>query len=565
MKPLRLFLEAFGPYLSPAELDFALLRDDPLFLITGPTGGGKTALLDAMCFALYCRATGGKRLFPAMRCSAAPEETPTTVEFDFSLLGKTYRFRRSLSVRTNRNTGEKRLRDTHECFVLEEKGFTLLESGSESAVRKKAEELLHLTCEQFSQVVVLPQGEFLRLLRAGSREKGEILETLFSAGLWRELMDSFSMRAKALESDVTRLSVKRDSLLAQTELSSCEELSKALKALAQKESARRKEAEALQKELREKEKLLRLLEDFERKKTALQKAQTKARESGEKLKGLQDAAPLTEEKRKRVQALRQQAVRAARESTALQKQREEWERLQEQKKKAEELSRQLKVEEKALEKQQNLGKELSERLSRGESFVQQAQESTALLPALLEEEGKLQSILSAFSELDALGKGREEAERALEEQEKQVQAKKLLADALSEKLAAAEAILRGNSALALSHTLKPGKPCPVCGSPTHPHPAAGAEHALEPGAIEVLREEEQNARQEALKAVSRHGVLTESAAKARGQEEKQKAVTEGFEISRELAEKRAEENRALLETHRAAAGKLSAARERHFS
>ncbi len=562
MRPLRLFLESFGPYRNPTELDFTLLRDNPLLLITGPTGGGKTALLDAMSFALYCRATGGRRSFAAMRCSSSPEESPTTVEFDFSLLGKTYRFRRSLSVRVNRNTGERRLKDTHECFVREEEGFTLLESGSESAVRKKAEELLHLSCEQFSQVVVLPQGEFLRLLRAGSREKGEILETLFSAGLWRELMESFSTRLRALENDVTKLSAKRDSLLSQAELSSCEELSEALKALVKKEEARRKEAEALQKELREKEKLLRLLEEFERKKTALEKAQATARESGKKLKGLQDAAVLTEEKRKKVQALRQQAVCAARESAAVQKQREEWERLQEQKKKAEELSLQLKAEEKALEKQRELGKELSGRLSTGESFVHQAQESAALLPALLEEEGRLQSILSAFSELDALGKSREETQRALREQEKRVQAKKLLADTLSERLASAEAILRGNSALALSHSLKPGEPCPVCGALEHPHPASGAEQALEPGAIELLREEEQNARQEALKAISRHGVLAESAAKAKEQEEKQQTVTQGFAISREQAEKKAEENRSLLETHRTAAGKLSAAREK---
>lgn len=68
----------------------------------------------------------------------------------------------------------------------------LLESGSESAVRRRAEELLHLNCTQFSQVVVLPQGDFLRLLRASSKEKAEMLETLFSAGLWRNVMESFS-------------------------------------------------------------------------------------------------------------------------------------------------------------------------------------------------------------------------------------------------------------------------------------------------------------------------------------------------------------------------------------
>ena len=85
MKPLRLYLQAFGPYLEPAELDFAPLAENGLFLITGPTGGGKTSLLDAMCFALYCKATGGKRSFSAMRCMSAGQDVPTVVEFDFAL------------------------------------------------------------------------------------------------------------------------------------------------------------------------------------------------------------------------------------------------------------------------------------------------------------------------------------------------------------------------------------------------------------------------------------------------------------------------------------------------
>ena len=182
MRPLRLLLQAFGPYLEKTELDLTQFDETGLFLITGPTGGGKTSLLDAMCFALYCKATGGKRSFGGMRCMSAPQELPTLVEFDFSLQGETYRFRRSQYTHINRNTKAPELRETHECFRLEEGEFRLVESGSESAVRRRAEELLHLTCEQFSQVIVLPQGEFLRLLRANSNDKGEMLKTLFPPG-----------------------------------------------------------------------------------------------------------------------------------------------------------------------------------------------------------------------------------------------------------------------------------------------------------------------------------------------------------------------------------------------
>ena len=93
-------------------------------------------------------------------------------------------------------------------------------SGSESAVRRRAEELLHLTCEQFSQVIVLPQGEFLRLLRASSSDKGEMLKTLFSAGVWRQVTDRFHQRERQLEDKARQTAALRASLLQQEEAES---------------------------------------------------------------------------------------------------------------------------------------------------------------------------------------------------------------------------------------------------------------------------------------------------------------------------------------------------------
>ena len=231
MRPLRLFLQAFGPYLEPTELDFTQFTDTGLFLITGPTGGGKTSLLDAMCFALYCRATGGRRTFSSMRCMSAGQDQPTVVEFDFSLQGEEYRFRRSIFLRVNRNTKLPQPRDSHQCFRREQGEFVLLESGSESAVRRRAEELLHLSCEQFSQVIVLPQGDFLRLLRASSQEKGDMLRTLFSAQVWTDIKDKFQQRAKALEEDSRRLQAMKESLLTQEGAATPQELSQSVEAL----------------------------------------------------------------------------------------------------------------------------------------------------------------------------------------------------------------------------------------------------------------------------------------------------------------------------------------------
>ena len=94
MKAEELQLQAFGSYRRLTRIDFRELGENPLFLITGSTGGGKTTLLDAMCFALYCRATGGRRSWGSMRCMEAPDEEETFVEFTFSLGRERYRFRR---------------------------------------------------------------------------------------------------------------------------------------------------------------------------------------------------------------------------------------------------------------------------------------------------------------------------------------------------------------------------------------------------------------------------------------------------------------------------------------
>ena len=175
MTPILLDMQAFGPYLHQTKIDFTKLGTDSLFLITGATGGGKTSILDAMSFALYCRATGGRRSWEEMRCDSASDDVSTFVEFQFRLGGEVYRFVRSRRVHFVRGSGRREFREEHYCKVLQwdpdfqRDMWRELESGSESQVRRYAEKLLGLTAEQFSQVIVLPQGHFLRLLRASSR------------------------------------------------------------------------------------------------------------------------------------------------------------------------------------------------------------------------------------------------------------------------------------------------------------------------------------------------------------------------------------------------------------
>lgn len=495
MRPLRLLLQAFGPYLQKNELDFTQFQEPGLFLISGPTGGGKTSLLDAMCFALYCKATGGRRSFAGMRCMSAPEDLPTLVEFDFSLQGQTYRFRRSQYTHINRNTKAPELRESHECFRQEDGEFRLLESGSESAVRRRAEELLHLTCEQFSQVIVLPQGEFLRLLRANSNDKGEMLKTLFSAGIWRAVTDRFHQRERDLEEKARQTSALRGSLLQKENVETTQGLEEKSKTLSQRETLLRQESVETAKKLEQAEALLQAAETYARLESARSDAAQTLEKARKAWEELECQVPQLQKKRSDAQKLREQAVVLAQESAQLKERKDQLLRAQKAETQAAATRKLAKDQQQALEKLKEQEQALSQRLEKGNAFLKSCEESSAKLPALLEQRQKLEQLSSAWEELSRREKRLQEAKNALASGEKAAQQKLLLLETVTQRLEQQERLLRQNAALDLSHTLQEGEPCPVCGSLSHPAPAQGTEALLDPQQIQALREEEKSARE----------------------------------------------------------------------
>ena len=179
MIPISIAMQAFGSYKDMINIDFKGLSKKGLFLISGDTGSGKTTILDAISVALYCRSTGGLRTFKELRNTEATDDKDTIVEYVFLLGESTYKFRRKLKMHTIRGRNKKELRDEHECFILENNEWKLIESGSESKVRLKAQSIIGLDCDQFSKVIVLPQGEFKNLILSSSSEKEKVFTKLF--------------------------------------------------------------------------------------------------------------------------------------------------------------------------------------------------------------------------------------------------------------------------------------------------------------------------------------------------------------------------------------------------
>ena len=190
MKPLYLEMNAFGPYAGRQVIDFRRLEDHKLFLIYGPTGAGKTTVLDAMCYALYGETSGNRRSGAHMRSEYASPEEETYVVFAFAIGPARYCVERrpEQQIAKKRGTGLKKSASSAALYAVDERG----EKTAVIATKKVGEEverLLGFKAEQFRQVVLLPQGDFRRLLLASSADRQQIMQTLFHTQRYARLQE----------------------------------------------------------------------------------------------------------------------------------------------------------------------------------------------------------------------------------------------------------------------------------------------------------------------------------------------------------------------------------------
>lgn len=199
MRPVSVRFKCFGPYMQEQYVNFEELERDGIFLICGETGAGKTTILDAICYALYGKSSGGLRGgLEVMRCALADSEDDTLVEFIFDSNGKRYRFTRSLKYKTEKNKKSRNLNDYHNCMELDgDREIPIIEKEQDRYVTQKAQELIGLDYDQFRQVIILPQGQFERLLVSDSEQKEEILVSLFHAQRWQKIAAEVFERVSA--------------------------------------------------------------------------------------------------------------------------------------------------------------------------------------------------------------------------------------------------------------------------------------------------------------------------------------------------------------------------------
>ena len=195
MKPIRLELKEFGPY-KDEIIEWDRIINEPIFLITGKTGSGKSTLFDAITYALYNKTTGGKDI-ASLRTKTASDKDKTQVNFDFELSGKRYRIERTLAYL---KTGNKNLTSGKVSLMKYNNGELEVIATKEQEVKEKVEELIGLDDKQFCQIIILPQGKFKEFLLSKSSEKKETLRSLFNTYFYQKFVDQLQEQAKKLDS-----------------------------------------------------------------------------------------------------------------------------------------------------------------------------------------------------------------------------------------------------------------------------------------------------------------------------------------------------------------------------
>ena len=195
MKPIRLELKEFGPYKNEI-IEWDKIINEPIFLITGKTGSGKSTLFDAITYALYNKTTGGKDI-ASLRTKTALDKDKTQVNFDFELSGKKYRIERTLAYL---KAGNKNLTSGKVALMQYNDEKLEVIATKEQEVKEKVEGLIGLDDKQFCQIIILPQGKFKEFLLSKSSEKKETLRSLFNTYFYQKFVEQLQEQAKKIDS-----------------------------------------------------------------------------------------------------------------------------------------------------------------------------------------------------------------------------------------------------------------------------------------------------------------------------------------------------------------------------
>ena len=489
MKPLKLTMSAFGSYAGKNVIDFTG-QQQGIFLITGDTGAGKTTIFDAITYALYNQTSGGERNGNMMRSQYAQPETETYVELEFLYRGQTYRVRRNPDYKITKTLKNGRIREQkvpHSVELTLPDGTVFPEK--KNATDAKIIEILGLTADQFSQIVMIAQGDFLKLLYTKSDERKMIFSKLFRTDIYWKIQENLRRKSmemderiqendRAFEQEKSRIiPLPESEELPLDEL--VERLRERLKDALKEQNLRRANVEELNKKITKYEEINKLFVSLEKIRQNGKELEARQVESKERRQQIENALKadkvlVAEQQNLRQQQTVEQSVQAiAKMEETLTNNQEMFETLktQLQEVEAEQKREAADIQKKMLALEQSFPS--YEALQNARSEEQQAKKVWEDLGKTSEE-----SFHKKEAGIAALKEQQKRQEQVVEQMKKNWEQTSLSASESAKHYEHMyEAFLKEQAGI-LAENLSAGCPCPVCGSTVHPDPAKLSDHAV---------------------------------------------------------------------------------------
>lgn len=528
MRPLRLTMSAFGPYAGKTELSLEQLGTRGLYLVTGDTGAGKTTIFDAITFALFGEASGDSRTADMLRSKYADAGTPTQVELVFAYAGKTYKVRRSPEYERPAKRGDKLVTQKAEAELTLPDGRVM--TGLKD-VDARVQDILGVTRKQFSQIAMIAQGEFRRLLQANTKERMEIFRGIFKtegyATLQQQLKNEASrsrehcaalqqsvqqyvsgLRCEAEDPLASRVELAREGRLPSDEI---------LPLLEQLLARDKQEAVMLEENLHRTEQQLDVLGQKLRDAAARAERESQKKAVQENLEQAEQRQQAVQSTAQEAQALLPQAEEAKRQKVILEQQLPRYEELEQKQADLRQTNQAIQRREKELSDTKNRLSTLAEELTVMQTEAGSLGDVSVALAEARHREEQLHlqktTIQNLQRQLTDYGKLLDRLARA---QEAYVAARETAEQRQAEYVHKNRAFLDAQAGI-LARDLTEGQPCPVCGSLHHPVLAEASAEAPDQAAVELAKQAADQASQETSEKSA-------AAAALRGQQESQEAA-----------------------------------------
>ena len=518
MRPLKLVMSAFGPYSGVTELDFETFGTSGLYLITGDTGAGKTTIFDAITYALYGKPSGNNRTADMLRSKYASADTPSEVDLTFAYGGKTYRVRRSPSYDRPKQRGTGMVKKGAEQELYYPDGRVLTKGREVDAA---IIEIIGIDRDQFSQIAMIAQGDFLKLLTSSTDERKGILRKLFQTRPYLDLQDRLKSRSNELlrnnerasasirqyigdirceESDVLSLEVEK----AQNGELTLSEINALLEKLIAGDTAQyhalKETSDDLNRQINELTKILTKAEARRKAGEELVRLEAKLAERNGSLKPLEAARAEQAARKPEVLKLRDEIAKA---SAVL----PEYTELDEKTKHSVKLEKQQAETEASIRANDALIEQLASQIK---ELKKEAESLSSADADLVKKETLLEKTRDDFRNLNGLNailKTVADIEAKLAKKQAEYQKKQADAKKQKELFEQRQTAYLNEQAGILAETLQEGMPCPVCGSVHHPSKAHKSEHAPTKEELEQLKKNSEAADEAMRKASEEAGAL----------------------------------------------------------